>query len=793
MTLQHPSAPDLPRLLLAALLVMPAVAHAQGGPAGNDFVAWVDSVASAPSGAALDALRANTQVWNGGQRSLARGWWQLRRGVVTGNANTVEAGIRVLVIERTAQRESPWPAYFLARGFHDLSVLRAPIRSNLAQPEGESNVATFWHLLVPLIDAHPAFAPAARLATDALLALGDRTLRPDELTVLRTLLLREPSNADLMIVEARRLRATGAMPAALARFDAARTHGGDRGVLGLERARTLAVLGRVAEGEAAYWEGMTALTPAGREAYRTDLAWFVHPDTLAPFDRVPTDSVHDWLQRFWLERDALAANRPGERLQEQLLRWNDAFRDYHVPLPWRRAQFGRVEHLFEELDLCLNNAGRRLQEDLARLQPSLTGDTRSDEPILDHRGLIVLRHGLPVRRVHGRPAADTDTTIQKFINRRGANLAPALRAEVMAESMRFNESWVYWLEGRWRTFSFRGSQALGYHAATTLMSYLPLTDAIGRSFAADWQLRVGLSEEWARADARLRERPTAGNPRAITCDDVFGAAVRQQRVDAQLGIATDSDSPPMHDPWPSAIAVYGLGHDAATGKALIALAIPRDRLESTPVGDGRRDQPVQIRVTAYERSSGRFVALDSLVHFLSRDTDFSGSFANQLLELPLTPGSWRVAVKLTQGIDTTGSYALLPELTIGPSSRMTMSDLVLGRAGGAAWKTPHGGSFPVNTLGTWPRRDEAAVYYEVYGARTGDTLQSRIEIRSLAPGRGSDRISAAFREVVGDGPVSVERRLGLAELRGGQYELKVTIESSSGSVSRQQRLIVTVP
>ncbi len=108
MTLQHPSAPDLPRLLLAALLVMPAVAYAQGGPAGHDFVAWTDSVASAPSGAALDALRANTQIWNGGQRSLARGWWQLRRGVVTGNAFTVEsAGIRELVGVRAAERESP--------------------------------------------------------------------------------------------------------------------------------------------------------------------------------------------------------------------------------------------------------------------------------------------------------------------------------------------------------------------------------------------------------------------------------------------------------------------------------------------------------------------------------------------------------------------------------------------------------------------------------------------------------------------------------------------------------------
>lgn len=776
-------------LLLLALAALPL--RAQGGPAARDFLAWADSVASAGTVPALDALRANSAIWNGNERSLARGWWQFRRGVVTANGTTVESGVRELVAERSSKQGEPLPVYLLARGFHDLGVARAPVRANLAQKDGETNAETFWRLLRPLIEAEPSYAPAEELATESLLALGDRTLRVDELEILTTLRRRAPRHPDLLIVDARRLRSLGAGPAALARFDSARAAGGDRGVIALERARTLAMLGSPAEAEAAYWAGTTALTPAGREAYRTDLAWFIHPDTLAPFDRVPTDSVRPWLQRFWLDRDALAANRPGERLQEQLFRWVDAFRDYRVPLAWRRAQYARVEHLFEELDLCLNDAGRRLQEELARLQPYLQGDTRSTEPLLDHRGLILLRHGLPVRLVVGKPAADADTTIRMMINRRGANLAPALRAERMAESMRFNESWLYWLDGQWRTLSFRGSEALGTHAATTLMSYLPLTDAIGRRFFADWQLRVTLSDEWGRAEARMTEAARTRNARELACDPVIATVVHQQRVDADLGVATDSDSPPIREPWPSAIQVYGLGHDEATGKVLVALAVPGNKLIATLLPDGRLDHEVQVRVSAYERATGRYATMDSLAHFVVRDTLRKGSFVSQLLELPLEPGDWRVAVKVTQGADTVGSYAVLPSATIGVNGRLGMSDIVLGRVGGEPWRTPEGGRFAVNTLGTWALRDEAAIYYQVYGAQSGDTLHTRIEIRSLDTGRGGDRITASFREVASGSSVGVERRLGLARLRGGQYEVVVTVAAAGGEVSRRQRLIVT--
>jgi len=780
------------RLLAVVLVAAPLPIAAQRVSPVGDLLAWVDSVGRATTATALDALRGNAAVWSGPERSLARGWWEVRRGVVTNNGSTVESGMRVLVSERSSQRGAPLPVYLLARGFHDLGVARAPVRSNLAQKDGETNADTFWRLLRPLIDAEPSYAPADRLATDALLALGDRTLRPDELELLAMLLRRTPGDPKLLIVEARRARALGAPEAALARLDAAQAAGGDRGVVGIERARTLAMIGQLADAETAYWSGTKELTAAGREAYRTDIAWFVHPDTLAPFDAVPRDSVPAWLRRFWLDRDALAANRPGERLQEQLLRWADAFRDYRVPLPWRRTQYTRVEFFFEEPDLCLNETGRLLQEELARLQPSLSGDVRGSEPLLDHRGLIVLRHGEPMQRVVGKPPA-ADSTDQKLRNRPRPLRAEELRALRMSESMRFNESWLYWFDGRWRTLSFRGSEALGTHASTTLMSYLPLANAIGEGFEADWLLRAGLSEEWARAEAWLREPRGRRSRQSLACDTPVRTAVHQQREDAVVAASVDSDTPPIRDPWPSAIQVYGLGDDAASGKALVALAIPRDRLEAARLPDGRFDHPVQIRVTAYDRATGRYAAIDTVVHFVASDPPSDRSFFSQLLELPLGTGNWRAAVKLTQESDTVGSYAVLPETSIGRERGLGMSDIVLGRVGGVSWRTPSGSNFAVNTVGTWSRNDEAEIYYEVYGARAGESLRTRIEIRSLEEGRGGDRVSASFSAVADGGRLSVERRLGLSQLRGGRYEVTVLVESETGSVTRRQRLIVTTP
>src|SRR6185369_7253149 len=94
---------------------------------------------------------------------------------------------------------------------------------------------------------------------------------------------------------------------ALAAFDRSAATGGDRARLGLERARTLRALGDSVGAVAAYWDGLRALTPAGRTAYRTDLAWIVGADSLAGFDATPTDSLRPWLEHFWALRDMQSA------------------------------------------------------------------------------------------------------------------------------------------------------------------------------------------------------------------------------------------------------------------------------------------------------------------------------------------------------------------------------------------------------------------------------------------------------------------------------------------------------
>lgn len=771
----------LRRLLLVAVLALPCQAAAQGA-VERDFLAWADSVAAATTREVVEALSRSPD-------GAGQGWLLIRRGVVAANWSDVESGTRLLVAERSARRESPLATYLLARTFHDLAIARAPVRSNVAQRDGESNAEAYWRLQRGLVERYPNFVRGQQLATEALVAIGDRLLRDDQLAILKVLRGRAPTDPALELVEGRRLRTAGQFRQALAAFDHAIALGADRGVLAIERARTLAALNDLGAAARAYWSGTSAMTNAGRAAYRMDLAWFVHPDTIAPFDRVPLDSVTPWLTAFWAERDALAANAPGERLQEQLRRWAVAFRSYRIPMPWRRTQFARVEYLFEELDLCLTAIGRGLYDELARLQPSDPADSRSTEPLLDHRGLVVLRHGSPVRRVIGKATiAPVNEVPLEYLS--GEKKALAIRAQATRVSMRFNETWLYWLDGRWRVFSFRGSDALGHHGATTLMSYLPLADAMGFRFTDDWELRAVVSDEFARAAARMRQ---VGDARGLACDETIGLAVTRQREDATVGIATDSDAPPISDPWPAAMQVYALGHDDGTGKALVALALPGDRLTATRLPDGRLDHPVQIRVTAYRKEGGRLVTLDTLAHYVTRDTLRRGTFINQLFEIPLAAGRWQVAVKLMQTVDTTGAYAVLPALTIGGASRVSLSDIVLGRERGAAWTTPGGDRFPVNTLGTWSRSDEAAIYYELYGAQSGDTLRTRIEVRSLAEGRETDRVTASFREVATGGTIRTERRLGLSQLRGGQYDVIVTIETPAGTVSRRQRLIVTVP
>ena len=261
---------------------------------------------------------------------------------------------------------------------------------------------------------------------------------------------------------------------------------------------------------------------------------------------------------------------------------------------------------------------------LAREQPSHPGDVRHREPLLDNRGLIYLHHGEPYQIVYGpgnpfvtdtsnaTPATvmSTDLSVDSIISPSD----PALECAHMAKDSLLpvgpNEAWKYWIDGQWRVLNFRGSCALGRYAATTLTSYLPVSPAT----AGDWLARADLTPEYHEAALQIAAFVSKFQHIVpLTCLDGVRAAVSVSRADADVAVRTDSHTPLIRRPWAAVIQAFALGNGVdQSGEGLVTFAIPIDSLHATRTANGQLMYRVMTRIVAYDRVSGRMVAVDSV-------------------------------------------------------------------------------------------------------------------------------------------------------------------------------------
>ncbi|HRP08874.1 MAG TPA: hypothetical protein PLL69_10345, partial [Gemmatimonadales bacterium] len=145
----------------------------------------------------------------------------------------------------------------------------------------------------------------------------------------------------------------------------------------LELARTLALAGPIA-GDAGdsvrnavmhqYLEASTSTDPELVGAIRRQLEPIAYPWELVAFDSLDAAHRAEWLQNFWLRRDAIDLREPGGRLAEHFRRWEVATRDFRLP-PFRRRY---------------------------RLW---TETYRSGDREFDDRGIVYVRHGEPTVRI----------------------------------------------------------------------------------------------------------------------------------------------------------------------------------------------------------------------------------------------------------------------------------------------------------------------------------------------------------------------------------------------------------
>lgn len=695
---------------------------------------------------------------DGVARELQAGLAEFAAYVRINDRSSAERALFRFAQASVRRRDWAWPDYAMARTFLSLHVMAAPILLSQGAYEGEAHLDASWRHLREALRRDPDFFLARTLLVDLAYTGGDRELRPDMREMLAQEVSRRDPLPDALIVWARHQRTNRQYDIALTVLERAATTDVDRSILAIERARTLAALDRLADAELAYWESIDHLSHRGRDLIRADLGWILSADSLASFDAVPNEGVTEWLTRLWNERDAAAVNPAGARLREHLHRWAFAHEQFRVPAPWRREFYSRVDFAFDAVtDGCIGNATSFYQR-LPIKPPYLTGDVRADEPLLDHRGLIYMRHGKPM----------------------GSTAPPD------GESGASLESWVYWIEGGWRVFNFRGSGALGFHAATTLSSYLPW------SAEQAWHALARLLPQYQGPAQRITAF-LAGHNRAgllPTCMPELYEAVLQHRADANVGIDTDSDSPPLVNPWPGAIRFFGLGADQdGTGRALVTFAVAADKLRGGSLGGGRVAWEIDFHIVAYRPADGRRVSIDSTRRFAGAATA-PGSYLSGWFEIPLEAGTWQVAVLARQGTDTTsGAYALHRTVVVDNATTLALSDVVTGREGQPGWRAPDGG-FPVNTLGSWEAGTSVELWFEVRGVAANQEYLTTMEVVPLDT-RQRDRVTITTTDRSSGAVTPVRKSLGLAQLAPGRYQLVVTVAAGGETAVRRQDIQIS--
>ena len=544
----------------------------------------------------------------------------------------------------------------------------------------------------------------------------------------------------LQLARGRVEREMGEGDSALSAFAAYLDVGGDRGVGLLERARTLFFLRRPDEAEGLYFDGATApLSADARAEYRADLLWILTPDERAALDAVPDTALRGWLEKFWGERDAQDARADGERLGEHYRRYFYAWRHFRLVSRHRRYT---------------------------------NEPFRSDQELVDDRGVIYIRHGEPDDRA--RFVARDDPT-------RDLRLEP-------------NESWMYlWPEGK-RIFHFVAREDVQDYKLVE-----SLADVFGDR-AIEWQawgwlppLARELYESRATLDPEYRRLALSSTAQGTA----LANERRAGREAVRLGTTTDGYPLRFDAPLQSRIQLYAVGAPDGGARALLVFAVPGGRLVGRGSAEGIQ-YPLEIRV------AGGAVRLDTVRVFRTGAPLDPTRLLSGVLEFPLPPDTHALRVAVLEPGGVGGDVVdvrdfVVPDFAAGG---LVMSDLVLGdRTSGLQWIVS-GDTVPLSPRGAYAEGGAAELYYELHGLPPGAPYRARIEVRGRQGGSvfarigrlfgGGPPVAFSFDGVTSGTPHRSRQAVGLAPLAPGDYVLSLSVEDVERNVRRVREVPLRV-
>jgi GWxTD domain-containing protein len=666
---------------------------------------------------------------------LELGYLAYRIGEVTANRKHFDDAAGEF--EWAGELQPNWPHAWYGLGLAELAIGEqgGVVIENLKAALGMDALSKAARAFARAAAADPAFAVAVvELAETARrqrihqrLAVVQNALRAAVATEAGTL----PA---VQLARGRVERDLGEGDSALVAFRAYVAVGGDSALGLLEQARTLFFLRRIAAGSAAYFAGTARVRDSiARAEYRDDLAWIATPEELAQFDALAVSDLSPWLARFWAGRDAASGRASGERLGEHYRRLFYAWHQFRLTSPRRQYT----------------------------LEPY-----RSDQGLLDDRGVIYIRQGEPDER-----------------------------ARYLSPDVEPNESWLYRRPDGNLIFHF---VARGDVQDFKLIE--SLADVYGFGAGVSWQARDGLPpgaaalfESRGNLDPRYRRLATS----ATALQTELTNERRRGRRAIQLGTTTDGFPLRFDQPLHSRTQVYVVGGSEETAQLLFVFAVPGAQLAPRTLGD-KTVYPLELRLVQRAGDAPPSF-LDTTRLFLTAQPVSGDQYLTGYLEVPIEPGLRTLRAVVMDPDGSAGDIGTVDSVLVPDFSAegLVVSDLVLGDlTSGLRWVAA-GDTVHLSPLGSYVQGSSLELYYELHGLPVGTPYRARIEVR----GRRGTSIFARIGRLFGGGrppvafsfdgrttarPTRAHQTVNLAPLGPGEYTLTLTVEDPSRDVRHRR-------
>jgi tetratricopeptide (TPR) repeat protein len=637
-----------------------------------------------------------------------------------------------------------WPYAWYNLGLAELGTgeSQSIVLENIRQMLGQDFLAQAVRSFARALQADPGFASAVLdLANVALRQRVQPRLVVAQATLRQAAATEAGRVPRVQLMRGRIERRLGEFDSALVAFRAYLSSGGDSAIGHLELARTQAQFDRVDSTRAEYALS-TAAPPSdsARSELRRDIRWIAGPDDLPAFDALPADSVGPWLRRFWAARDALEGRRAGERLTEQLRRWQYAL-----------VNFGLVSR-HRNFDVSF----------------AFSDTTQSD---VDDRGVIYLRHGEPTERV-----AATGTA--SWLYRRTPpeqDLVLHFVAVGDVQDYRLVESLRQVCSpsgAAGPTRELAGTSDEDVRRPRRLFDEVPLVVSEQRQRESTCVLaRAGMSDLYGRL-----ARGGSDNQRLWAQERQAG------REQVREAVHTDSYALRFESGLAPVMSWFAVADAAGQPELHVIFAVPATHLRPLDA-EGASAYMLELRLEVYDSTHAPLASLDTLRVFRSPQRLGAGQYLTAQVALRVPPGRLLYTFVAREPHSRSGTVVASQPLHVprfdGPFSA---SDVVLGREGsGLVWRRSEG-EVPLNPLMRYPRDGAATLYYELYGLPQGAGVETRVRIggrsrslfrRIFGGGAGADLAYTTVTDAAGRS--RVRQRLELRGLAPGRYVLEVQL------------------